>query len=131
MLRYGVDPIIFLINNGGYTIEVEIHDVSTGSSSSPEQHVHGMLQGSWVSCAWASPGDMAGRGGCEGVKRSHYCQRKEGLPAGLRCCCGVCRTAGAVQRDQELGLLRLRAGHAQRRGQAVDRRGRCGAAGGG
>ncbi|GLI68837.1 hypothetical protein VaNZ11_013380 [Volvox africanus] len=26
MLRYGVDPIIFLINNGGYTIEVEIHD---------------------------------------------------------------------------------------------------------
>lgn len=29
MLRYGVDPIIFLINNGGYTIEVEIHDVSS------------------------------------------------------------------------------------------------------
>jgi TPP-dependent 2-oxoacid decarboxylase len=26
MIRYGVDPIIFLINNGGYTIEVEIHD---------------------------------------------------------------------------------------------------------
>lgn len=26
MLRYGADPIIFLINNGGYTIEVEIHD---------------------------------------------------------------------------------------------------------
>ncbi|KAG2442996.1 hypothetical protein HYH02_009412 [Chlamydomonas schloesseri] len=26
MLRYGLDPIIFLINNGGYTIEVEIHD---------------------------------------------------------------------------------------------------------
>ena len=26
MVRYGVNPIIFLINNGGYTIEVEIHD---------------------------------------------------------------------------------------------------------
>lgn len=26
MIRYGVKPIIFLINNGGYTIEVEIHD---------------------------------------------------------------------------------------------------------
>lgn len=26
MLRYGLSPIIFLINNGGYTIEVEIHD---------------------------------------------------------------------------------------------------------
>ncbi|WP_444902533.1 thiamine pyrophosphate-binding protein [Microbulbifer sp. SSSA007] len=26
MIRYQVDPIIFLINNGGYTIEVEIHD---------------------------------------------------------------------------------------------------------
>ena len=26
MIRYGVNPIIFLINNGGYTIEVEIHD---------------------------------------------------------------------------------------------------------
>jgi len=26
MIRYGTKPIIFLINNGGYTIEVEIHD---------------------------------------------------------------------------------------------------------
>jgi len=26
MIRYGLDPIVFLINNGGYTIEVEIHD---------------------------------------------------------------------------------------------------------
>ena len=26
LIRYGVRPIIFLINNGGYTIEVEIHD---------------------------------------------------------------------------------------------------------
>ncbi len=26
MIRYGTSPIIFLINNGGYTIEVEIHD---------------------------------------------------------------------------------------------------------
>ena len=26
MIRYGMRPIIFLINNGGYTIEVEIHD---------------------------------------------------------------------------------------------------------
>jgi pyruvate decarboxylase len=26
MLRYGQKTIIFLINNGGYTIEVEIHD---------------------------------------------------------------------------------------------------------
>jgi len=26
MIRYGTRPIIFLINNGGYTIEVEIHD---------------------------------------------------------------------------------------------------------
>ncbi len=26
MIRYGVQPLIFLINNGGYTIEVEIHD---------------------------------------------------------------------------------------------------------
>jgi pyruvate decarboxylase len=26
MIRYGVKPIIFLLNNGGYTIEVEIHD---------------------------------------------------------------------------------------------------------
>ena len=26
MIRYGQNPIIFLINNGGYTIEVEIHD---------------------------------------------------------------------------------------------------------
>lgn len=26
MIRYGVNPIIFLINNFGYTIEVEIHD---------------------------------------------------------------------------------------------------------
>ena len=26
MIRYGIRPIIFLINNGGYTIEVEIHD---------------------------------------------------------------------------------------------------------
>ncbi|MFN2255205.1 MAG: thiamine pyrophosphate-binding protein [Candidatus Promineifilaceae bacterium] len=26
MIRYGVKPLIFLINNGGYTIEVEIHD---------------------------------------------------------------------------------------------------------
>ena len=26
MIRYGVKPMIFLINNGGYTIEVEIHD---------------------------------------------------------------------------------------------------------
>lgn len=26
MIRYGADPIIVLINNGGYTIEVEIHD---------------------------------------------------------------------------------------------------------
>lgn len=26
MIRYGVSPVIFLINNGGYTIEVEIHD---------------------------------------------------------------------------------------------------------
>ncbi len=26
MIRYGTNPIIFLINNGGYTIEVEIHD---------------------------------------------------------------------------------------------------------
>ncbi|QEG37199.1 alpha-keto acid decarboxylase family protein [Bythopirellula goksoeyrii] len=26
MLRYNAKPIIFLINNGGYTIEVEIHD---------------------------------------------------------------------------------------------------------
>ncbi len=26
MIRYEVNPIIFLINNGGYTIEVEIHD---------------------------------------------------------------------------------------------------------
>jgi TPP-dependent 2-oxoacid decarboxylase len=26
MIRYSLRPIIFLINNGGYTIEVEIHD---------------------------------------------------------------------------------------------------------
>ncbi len=26
MIRYNTNPIIFLINNGGYTIEVEIHD---------------------------------------------------------------------------------------------------------
>jgi pyruvate decarboxylase len=26
MLRWGQNNIIFLINNGGYTIEVEIHD---------------------------------------------------------------------------------------------------------
>lgn len=26
MIRYGTNPILFLINNGGYTIEVEIHD---------------------------------------------------------------------------------------------------------
>ena len=26
MIRYGLRPIIFVINNGGYTIEVEIHD---------------------------------------------------------------------------------------------------------
>ncbi len=26
MIRYGLRPLIFLINNGGYTIEVEIHD---------------------------------------------------------------------------------------------------------
>ena len=26
MIRYKLNPIIFLINNGGYTIEVEIHD---------------------------------------------------------------------------------------------------------
>jgi len=26
MIRYGLDPILFLINNRGYTIEVEIHD---------------------------------------------------------------------------------------------------------
>jgi len=26
MIRNGQNPIIFLINNGGYTIEVEIHD---------------------------------------------------------------------------------------------------------
>ena len=26
MIRYKVNPIIFLLNNGGYTIEVEIHD---------------------------------------------------------------------------------------------------------
>ncbi|PZO47508.1 MAG: pyruvate decarboxylase [Phormidesmis priestleyi] len=26
MIRYGLNPIIFLINNGGYTIEVEIHE---------------------------------------------------------------------------------------------------------
>lgn len=26
MIRYGAKPLIFLINNGGYTIEVEIHD---------------------------------------------------------------------------------------------------------
>jgi len=26
MIRYGVNPIVILINNGGYTIEVEIHD---------------------------------------------------------------------------------------------------------
>ncbi len=26
MIRYGLRPIVFLINNGGYTIEVEIHD---------------------------------------------------------------------------------------------------------
>ena len=26
MIRYGLNPVIFLINNGGYTIEVEIHD---------------------------------------------------------------------------------------------------------
>lgn len=26
MIRYGQRSIIFLINNGGYTIEVEIHD---------------------------------------------------------------------------------------------------------
>ena len=26
MIRYGLKPIIFLLNNGGYTIEVEIHD---------------------------------------------------------------------------------------------------------
>lgn len=26
MIRYEVNPIIFLLNNGGYTIEVEIHD---------------------------------------------------------------------------------------------------------
>jgi len=26
MIRYGLKPIIFVMNNGGYTIEVEIHD---------------------------------------------------------------------------------------------------------
>ena len=26
MIRYKLNPIIFLVNNGGYTIEVEIHD---------------------------------------------------------------------------------------------------------
>ncbi len=26
IIRYELDPIIFLLNNGGYTIEVEIHD---------------------------------------------------------------------------------------------------------
>jgi TPP-dependent 2-oxoacid decarboxylase len=26
MIRYGLRPIIFILNNGGYTIEVEIHD---------------------------------------------------------------------------------------------------------
>ena len=26
MIRYRLNPVIFLINNGGYTIEVEIHD---------------------------------------------------------------------------------------------------------
>ncbi len=26
MIRYGLKPIIFVLNNGGYTIEVEIHD---------------------------------------------------------------------------------------------------------
>ena len=26
MIRYGYNPVIFILNNGGYTIEVEIHD---------------------------------------------------------------------------------------------------------
>lgn len=26
MIRYGLKPSIFLLNNGGYTVEVEIHD---------------------------------------------------------------------------------------------------------
>ena len=26
MIRHGADPVIFLLNNRGYTIEVEIHD---------------------------------------------------------------------------------------------------------
>ena len=26
IIRYGFSPIIFILNNGGYTVEVEIHD---------------------------------------------------------------------------------------------------------
>ena len=25
-MRYGFNPILFILNNGGYTVEVEIHD---------------------------------------------------------------------------------------------------------
>ena len=26
IVRYGFNPILFILNNGGYTVEVEIHD---------------------------------------------------------------------------------------------------------
>lgn len=39
MMRQGLNAIIFLINNGGYSIEVEIHDGAPSHSTYPLPHV--------------------------------------------------------------------------------------------
>lgn len=39
MMRQGLNAVIFLINNRGYTIEVEIHDGAPSHSTYPLSHV--------------------------------------------------------------------------------------------
>jgi TPP-dependent 2-oxoacid decarboxylase len=62
MIRYGVNPIIFLINNGGYTIEVEIHDGPYNTIKNWRYadliDVFGAGEGNGWSCRAATEGEL-------------------------------------------------------------------------
>ncbi|MCA9021594.1 MAG: pyruvate decarboxylase, partial [Planctomycetaceae bacterium] len=64
IIRYGLKPIIFLINNGGYTIEVEIHDGPYNTIKNWNYaelvHVFNAEDGNGFSCKARTEGELDG-----------------------------------------------------------------------
>ena len=62
IIRYGLKPIIFLINNGGYTIEVEIHDGPYNTIKNWNYaelvHVFNSEDGNGFSCKASTEGEL-------------------------------------------------------------------------